>query len=442
MSWEIEFLKHIRTTHFTLMGSLVILLVAMNLARAPQIEAAYHELTVVDTIRNKYFSDNNMRRITTDKNIDFFATSNDYSPTNGMNAFIKKVVNSLVFKDPTLGRLRIGSWKWGMTMHTKGTKRLVTVFTNDPQTFGAFNISQFTKEWNFLDSANAARVQSISLTGMKFFNYKGEIKKPQNVIIDRSGKQDNFVEATLGLKEESNKLITFAQRYWYLVIDLNNSDADLGFDTIYVPINISFLSAMKPQSILVPYNNAAVPVGEFSEAFGDLYDVTRGLDSLSFSDLLPYLRGERNKTTDQITIFGVDIPIQSINTWGLFLVFLFQFYFLNDLIQFCGRRPRPEDILNFAWIGVYPSRASRFAFLASSTVFPAAVSAMSLVLGVRLGSAGLTTGNLLVIASSASVMMSSLLSFLVILRFQKYLALIFSRLGHSAEVVEPRNSTS
>ncbi|MGO7426211.1 hypothetical protein ACCT09_42250, partial [Rhizobium ruizarguesonis] len=200
---------------------------------------------------------------------------------------------------------------------------------------------------------------------------RGELANlPPEIVQDKSLQPDNYVDATFDLVEEADTVLTFAQRKWYIDVELKPNGTNVDLNSLYLPIDVVYIPQMTSQNIVVPFTDAGVPIGDFANAFGDLQDAAKGLESLALTDLGPYLRQKVDDTTDQITIFGVEVPISSIGTWGLILVFVFQFYFITDLTRYMKVGSVPEVAATFPWIGVYPGILSRIAFFFSTSVLP------------------------------------------------------------------------
>ncbi|MGO7271384.1 hypothetical protein ACCS56_25625 [Rhizobium ruizarguesonis] len=371
MDWEVEFLKHLRTNHLALAGALVALLVAMTLAQSAAFRRAYDEFLVLNTVITKYLSLDNMHKVADAGAIEFFATPASYEVTYRADQWANDIINTLAIKDPKLGTLRIGSWQWGTAIATKGPRSRLQFFSNDPTIFGANNLNQFAKIWDFLGKAHAGQIKSLSFSGMRAFGSRGELANlPPEIVQDKSLQPDNYVDATFDLVEEADTVLTFAQRKWYIDVELKPNGTNVDLNSLYLPIDVVYIPQMTSQNIVVPFTDAGVPIGDFANAFGDLQDAAKGLESLALTDLGPYLRQKVDDTTDQITIFGVEVPISSIGTWGLILVFVFQFYFITDLTRYMKVGSVPEVAATFPWIGVYPGILSRIAFFFSTSVLP------------------------------------------------------------------------
>jgi len=273
--------------------------------------------------------------------------------------------------------------------------------------------------WDFLERANAAKFLDIEFSGLRFFGVSGEIHDPKGITINQASQTDGLIEAKFDVVELVDDVRTFSQRKWYIVVELQRNDLDVNFDTIYIPVKVAYSEQLGAQNIVIPYTESEIPLGKFVDAFGDLYEVTKGLESLNFSDLMPYLRQQRDRSSSKVTIFGVEIPATSISTWGLFLIATFQLYFIIDVGRFESLNPSASTIRKFAWIGVYPGMFAKFIFLASSSIFPAFVAVFASIAGS--GYTFVFRENMLVVLSGVAVVVLGILSGIRIVRFQSFL---------------------
>jgi hypothetical protein len=147
--------------------------------------------------------------------------------------------------------------------------------------------------------------------------------------------------------------------------------------------------------------------GNFDSAFGDLSKLSKGLGSLTMSDINGYLHRLRDESGKEIELYGAKIPQEAISIWGTILLVTLQLYFVAHLGHIVSYRSLNATLPAFAWIGIYPDQLSRAMTLSSLTFAPLTVALLILttwqsmsgasvkllecaILGASLGLAGIT----------------------------------------------------
>ncbi|MGO7202453.1 hypothetical protein ACCT30_14200, partial [Rhizobium ruizarguesonis] len=109
------------------------------------------------------------------------------------------------------------------------------------------------------------------------FGSRGELANlPPEIVQDKSLQPDNYVDATFDLVEEADTVLTFAQRKWYIDVELKPNGTNVDLNSLYLPIDVVYIPQMTSQNIVVPFTDAGVPIGDFANAFGDLMHVVEG----------------------------------------------------------------------------------------------------------------------------------------------------------------------
>ena len=111
----------------------------------------------------------------------------------------------------------------------------------------------------------------------------------------------------------------------------------------------------------------------FSEAFPELVELMRDMDSLSIDQSRIFLRKKRNADR-QIEIFGVKIDLRQLKIWGLIAFSIGFVYFYIHFNRFSDDFAKYNEVeFDFPWIVVYSDITSRIAGLTSIVVVPVAL---------------------------------------------------------------------
>lgn len=148
--------------------------------------------------------------------------------------------------------------------------------------------------------------------------------------------------------------------------------------------------------------------GDFNSTFSEIDSIAgKNLDSLSIENLINVLKSELKRSGDSTQIFGVNLPSETISTWGMIALIGLQIYFaLHFRALFSIGLTRNDR--KFPWIGLFCDRASRLTFISTASLLPAAVAVYNL------NSAGAFKFFVLICVSTLSIY-----TFRTILNFQR-----------------------
>jgi hypothetical protein len=112
--------------------------------------------------------------------------------------------------------------------------------------------------------------------------------------------------------------------------------------------------------------------GDSQTEFSELIDASRGLGSLAIRDLVLYLNEQANKETERIELFQTRIPVSVIGWIGALAIVLSQFYLWAHLRQLDLRvvgDVRVEQ-LELAYVGLYSGQIIGAFVFATLTILP------------------------------------------------------------------------
>lgn len=108
----------------------------------------------------------------------------------------------------------------------------------------------------------------------------------------------------------------------------------------------------------------------FDEAFRELAQEAKGLETITLEQLETYLGTKRTQAGEKVEVLGLKIPSAAIGTWGILVLLGVQAYALLHFRQYLSLYAKVEPP-PFPWIGLYRDPSSRGLFLASVAILPA-----------------------------------------------------------------------
>jgi hypothetical protein len=106
----------------------------------------------------------------------------------------------------------------------------------------------------------------------------------------------------------------------------------------------------------------------FAELFPELDELTLDLKTLGMKDLRSYLRREASEGDGPVSVVGIEVKQNMIEIWGFLVLLGVQAYFSLHYRTYL-QRYGSEQSVEFPWIGVYHDRASQL-FFRSSLALP------------------------------------------------------------------------
>lgn len=112
--------------------------------------------------------------------------------------------------------------------------------------------------------------------------------------------------------------------------------------------------------------------GTFDYSFRELSDLTKDYEGMSFDVAERVLAGEEKRGGETFEVVGVKLPAESITRWGIFSIIAIQIYLWIHLRELSPRLRRNDPGWDVAWIGVYTSSHARIVMFALTCLLPAA----------------------------------------------------------------------
>jgi hypothetical protein len=119
------------------------------------------------------------------------------------------------------------------------------------------------------------------------------------------------------------------------------------------------LRSLKPMLSLDP--------GTYKQAFSDLDEITMNYDDLTFDKLKTILSAQRKHSDQTFEAFSVKFPSDAVARWGLILLLGIQLYFL---IHMSAPQLQVDTEVSVAWIPLYSNIFSQAVFVFTIAVLP------------------------------------------------------------------------
>lgn len=146
---------------------------------------------------------------------------------------------------------------------------------------------------------------------------------------------------------------------------------------IVVPLSTS-ASGIKAQKLIIDEFFPGVGEGSFERRFPQLASWSRGRQSRAPGILIEDIQREIERASESFEVFGVKIPMALIAKMGLLVILAIEAYLCLHMRRLSVLLKTVNSMPEFPWIGVYSDNVSKSIFATTLVGVPLAVSAMLL----------------------------------------------------------------
>ncbi len=114
----------------------------------------------------------------------------------------------------------------------------------------------------------------------------------------------------------------------------------------------------------------------FESVFHNFDAYSHGLESLTFEELRSYLDHLRTEKGQDVELYGAKIPQRSISIWGIIIILVLQTYFLAHLKQLDHISTITYSQETYPWMPIYVDRLSRIMTILSLLLAPITCAAL------------------------------------------------------------------
>ena len=356
--WSADFVEHIRTVHFSLVGVCLALIGVVQFQKPPDVTTAQSQLQEITKAIEAWDSGAIVIDATNRVGVSSFPSM--FGPVNGKleNAFY--VDNHIcVMLGATAILLPASS---GADKHLIPQNAWAAELVKKPS-----SLREFRDFWD--QKPIVLSFGGINPVGDKILiarrNGRDEVLKYHLGKIDFSSGSFETPNISMADKKQEQSIADL----------LHVSPAtfvlswDVGEDKALLPAPIS-QTALDFQPALIrthPYWK----LGAFSDSFSDLDKATAKIQGKSFEAISSELQGEASKPkTDSFEVFGVKFPVEKATRWGILLIVGIQLYLWIHLHELSPKLKEGDAGWDVAWIGVYRSVPARMLFVASTALLP------------------------------------------------------------------------
>ncbi len=369
MDWQIPFLEHVRKAHFTLLATSLVLFVAATLTPTALIEKAYNQARIVLSIKEDAFRPIRSKTISEQFNVIFMVDEKYFEPLWAAHELFDEIKDETLSRFSSLNSEQIAySWSWDSVVKTKGNLWSHS-FSSDIYSLRPHTLKRFITAWDFYWNGKALEVENIDWDNMRIYSHGKQLQPSQISMEDI----DSFdFKAALRVEKDPNR--SFVRPQWFVVAEIKNKNELFSFDELHIPILARKRFDLDMQDAMFKDSAGNEYRGEFKEAFGDLAEYSKELETLELEPLAAYLRKRYKEDDKKIVVFGIDITRSIIGQWGLFVLAFSQIYYLLHFYRLKFLNIDQAIYKKFAWIMVYPGILPKLAAVSTVTVIPAASS--------------------------------------------------------------------
>jgi len=382
--WSKDFVEHLRTVHFALVGISTGLMLLVLVMPEFSIVAAREQLSKILDFRNQW-SAQWMTEHTGSENVHFgpSLTPDIPIPSDGTALLVRLSSDqSTGFKSASRMRLPIPkNVKFPIIVRYKFSHLYWVTPTSD------FSPYAFPKTLNQLEDWWNAFSEHSSVDIPRTVNYP-EQSSPKQYSIDVINEEDGddkfreHFDVRLDLEGIETAPIyegyemTSANGRYGMLDNPRSSDGDDNDD--FMPLFSFRVSSATRYHIAPDEISYALQIkqGHFEEVFADLAAASRGHGESSLEDFKAFLHDEAAKGREVFEAFGMKFPTERVTVWGELLLLTAQLYFFIYLRQLSGKLRADDPGWDVPWVGMDTSALGQTILFASLMALPIAAMAV------------------------------------------------------------------
>jgi hypothetical protein len=354
--WSADFVEHIRTVHFALVGVCLALIGVVQFKKPLEVTAAQSQLQEIKSAVDAWNTEKTFQTIYSSLKL-----NNSYGlvvvPGKLENAF--RVENRFcVMSGATAAFLPAGMGSPGQLISPNEVENLF----KKPST-----LREFRDLWD--RRPVALSFSDTNAVGDKILLARhdgtNEVLAFHPGSVDFAGGQYQTPDISMTDKKQQQTIADLL----HVSSGMFVLSWEVGEDKVLLPAPI-LQTTLDVQPTLIqthPYWKA----GPFAASFSDLDKATANTQENSFEAISSNLQQEASKPkTDSFEVFGVKFPVEKATRWGILLIVGIQLYLWIHLHELSPRLKEADAGWDVAWIGVYRSLPARVLFVASTALLP------------------------------------------------------------------------
>ncbi|MER9316280.1 hypothetical protein NKI31_12325 [Mesorhizobium sp. M0659] len=370
-----SFLTHLRSTHFSLVVLCLVAVFAISQVATADITKAKNQLVGIIAATNKLQSNSLLKN---DENSNLFSLLwYQAGKTSEFDYHGQSPESSLKDEDQIyviLPRHRIKSDYWSC----KGSLvEDINSSTNDPHLVSVeanLSLLRFSQIWNDLGdvlllNANSlpdqldlqprdggATVTGHRQNGMTYLSGVPVLL----ACLDDAGKIGLFL--TAGEVEQNGA------QGWHA--NVRAPIRPVKFSGEIVSTSVNWRSRLAEGIEYLPQSGGPA---SFKESFPELEELTRDSQSETLDANLKILQVVEKISPASLSLFGLDVPLKFVVTWGAAAITIIQLYFFISIAAYFNRYPFPLEGTSFPWAPAFSSWLPRLTSWMTIVIVPAAI---------------------------------------------------------------------
>jgi hypothetical protein len=356
--WSADFVEHIRTVHFALVGVCLALIGVIQFKKPLEVTTAQSQLQEIKSAVDRWDTDVILQNALSNLGLNSFPPmfmpvagkiDNAFRVDNRMCVMSEATAILLPANNTSAGHI-IYQDKWKEELFKKPSSlREFRDFWDRKATALSFKNTNHAGDKILLARKNGADEVLVFHPGKIDFS-SGSFEGPEISMTDR--KQEQSIADLLHVSPAR------------FVLSWN-----LGEDKALLPVPISE-TTLDVQPALIRTHPYWKP-GAFSRSFSDLDKATASVQDRSFEGISSNLQEEASKPkTESFEVFGVKFPVEKATRWGILLIVGIQLYLWIHLHELSPKLKEGDAGWDVAWIGVYRSLPARTLFVSSTALLP------------------------------------------------------------------------
>jgi hypothetical protein len=356
--WSADFVEHIRTVHFALVGVCLALIGVIQFKKPLEVTTAQYRLQEIKSAVDGWDTDVIFQNTVSNVGLNYFPPM--FGPVAGKldNAFrvdnricVMSGATAILFPASNSSSEHViyyDRWKEEVFKKPSSLQQFRDFWDRKP-TVLSFKTTDQVGDKILLARKKGADEVLVFHPGKLDFS-SGSLEGPEISMIDR--KQEQSIADLLHVPPAR------------FVLSWN-----LGENKALLPVPISE-TTLDVQPALIRTHPYWKP-GAFSSSFSDLDKATASVQDWSFEAIASNLQLEASKPkTDSFEVFGVKFPVEKATRWGILLIVGIQLYLWIHLHELSPRLKDGDAGWDVAWIGVYRSLPARMLFISSTALLP------------------------------------------------------------------------
>lgn len=387
--WSKDFVEHLRTVHFALIGASAGLVLLVASAKPYNPTTALKQLDEIIRLEKEWSPTWALSTLGADKTEGGCAkTGRGTSGIQFVNGSVRQIAGKFHWAKvdrtaPLNVTFVLPATSWfrpGLLSFTSSPIDEFKLPRAEPKLFT--NLADFHRLWNSLP--NPKTPQTKDLNTLQTY----EVDVPLEVCSEGALMDDDDRTTFIILSGEDASVSRNDSRRINLFVDRASRSGQFGYmgevanakgQKVFFAFGSTAKLTLDKAKLATAAQFAGRHRGSFEESFSDLDQASREFQGLDLEDVKSFISEEAAKGTEVFEAFGMKIPAGQLTLGGIVLVLSIQLYFLIYLRQLLGKLEVGDAGWDVPWMGMDQSLLARLVFFATVVLLP--LTAIALLAG-------------------------------------------------------------